>query len=148
MLKSPLPSPKLTETDLNGRFKSILKKRSTFGDSDSSSNVDRTPSPSRKCGPQKNSQFYLPTPLTAPRKKVQFLMAKDREEEKNKIKIDSNESVTVAESKAKFNECIENFTAETAPSVKVKTPKAEKSLLMSNGKRLYPVSAISKSKLF
>ncbi|KAF5288197.1 hypothetical protein FQA39_LY03965 [Lamprigera yunnana] len=57
------------ESDCN-RFKSILKKPTTFSDTDSSGGPDRSPSPALKSG----SHFYLPMPMNTPRKKVQFLV--------------------------------------------------------------------------
>lgn len=56
----------------NNRFKSILKKRTTFNDTDMNG-PERTPSPALKTG----SQFYIPMPScnNLPiRKKVQFLV--------------------------------------------------------------------------
>ncbi|KAF5301751.1 hypothetical protein FQR65_LT08733 [Abscondita terminalis] len=57
------------ESDCN-RFKSILKKPTTFSDTDSSVGPERSPSPALKSG----SHFYLPMPMNTPRKKVQFLV--------------------------------------------------------------------------
>ncbi|KAK5642051.1 hypothetical protein RI129_008218 [Pyrocoelia pectoralis] len=58
------------ESDCN-RFKSILKKPTTFSDTDSSGGgPERSPSPASKSG----SHFYLPLPMNTPRKKVQFLV--------------------------------------------------------------------------
>ncbi|KAB0796076.1 hypothetical protein PPYR_10137 [Photinus pyralis] len=57
------------ESDCN-RFKSILKKPTTFSDTDSSGGPERSPSPASKSG----SHFYLPMPMNTPRKKVQFLV--------------------------------------------------------------------------
>ncbi|KAJ8941995.1 hypothetical protein NQ314_010220, partial [Rhamnusium bicolor] len=72
-IKSPISSPKLNEkeSEHSNRFKSILKKPTTFSDTDSNG-PERSPSPSLKSG----SHFYIPMPCTntTPRKKVQFLV--------------------------------------------------------------------------
>lgn len=85
----PSPSPKSNkgssprlnekESDAN-RFKSILKKPTTFSDTDTNYGTERSPSPAQRTG----SHFYLPMPANAPRKKVQFLVEsrkEDREEQ-------------------------------------------------------------------
>ncbi|RZB39687.1 uncharacterized protein BDFB_008503, partial [Asbolus verrucosus] len=61
------------ESECN-RFKSILKKRTTFSDTDSNSR-EHSPSPAQKSG----SHFYLPMPSNTPRKKVQFLVENELE---------------------------------------------------------------------
>lgn len=144
ILKSPLSSPKLTETDVNGRFKSILKKPSSFGDSDSSPNLDRTPSPSRKVGFQKSCHFYLPTPLTTPRKKVQFLMEKDQEDE-IETKINDKENVFEADSSETYQEHIEDLpsTTETEPNLKTKITKFENS--PKTPRKIDPKSELNKT---
>lgn len=63
------------ESDTN-RFKSILKKPTTFNDTDTNYGTERSPSPAQKTG----SHFYLPMPPNTPRKKVQFLVESRKEE--------------------------------------------------------------------
>lgn len=71
------------------KFKSILKKpSSTFGDTDLNSSVVENSS-----GSKSGSHFYLPMPtLTPPRKKVQFLVENETEEqfEGNNDRMESN----------------------------------------------------------
>lgn len=145
MVKSPLPSPKLTETDLNSRFKSILKKPSTFGDSDSSSNVDRTPSPSRKTGSQKNCQFYLPTPLPTPRKKVQFLMLKDQQEKE--VKISTNEDLECADTSEDYEVPVQKLKL-CEPPMKSKTSKVGTSPKISKKMESAAEATVFKSKMY
>lgn len=67
----PKGPPKSNEKESeSNRFKSILKKPTTFSDTDSSGGPERSPSPAHKSG----SHFYLPMPMNTPRKKVQFLV--------------------------------------------------------------------------
>lgn len=85
----------------NSRFKSILKKTSTFSDTDSNSD-SRIPSPvvqiSTQNGQNGASHFYLPSPTQttfmqihqnnlnfAPRKKVQFLMANGKQDSQEDV---------------------------------------------------------------
>lgn len=69
--KGSSPRQNEKESDAN-RFKSILKKPTTFSDTDTNYGTERSPSPAQKTG----SHFYLP----APRKKVQFLVECRKEE--------------------------------------------------------------------
>lgn len=78
--KGSSPRPNEKESDAN-RFKSILKKPTTFSDTDTNYGTERSPSPAQKTG----SHFYLPMPANAPRKKVQFLV------ESNKVKREERE---------------------------------------------------------
>lgn len=120
-----MPSPKLVETDLNGRFKSILKKPSTFGDSDSSPNLDRSPPPLKKIGSQKGSQFYLPTPLTTPRKKVQFLMEKEYKDDEM---VNGNYENVAFDEEETYEDIFPNQTSkiDNQAPVKLKSAKVEK----------------------
>lgn len=120
VLKSPLISPPPTSPDFTSRFKSILKKPTSFGDSDNSpSSLERSPSPLRKSGSQKKgskgSQFYLPTPNTSPRKKVQFLVSEENEEKNEDEEEDCGvedmdkgnyERVNIPEEKEKFEKTV------------------------------------------
>lgn len=100
--KGSSPRPNEKESDAN-RFKSILKKPTTFSDTDTNYGTERSPSPAQKTG----SHFYLPMPANAPRKKVQFLVEsskREREEredspKKEKPTVILYENVTEAEEK-------------------------------------------------
>ncbi|KAG5893882.1 hypothetical protein JTB14_005338 [Gonioctena quinquepunctata] len=79
--KSKTPSPKIIENDFHldrRRFKSILKKSSTYSDVESNglSSSERSPSPVRR----KGSQFYIPTPNSPNsivKKKVKFMVERE-----------------------------------------------------------------------
>ncbi|XP_044253158.1 uncharacterized protein LOC123004106 [Tribolium madens] len=74
----PKKAPNEKESECN-RFKSILKKPTTFSDTDSNSR-EHSPSPASRSG----SHFYLPMPGNTPRKKVQFLVENELDLDQNR----------------------------------------------------------------
>lgn len=79
--KGSSPQQNEKESDAN-RFKSILKKPTTFSDTDTNYGTERSPSPAHRTG----SHFYLTVPANTPRKKVQFLVESRKEEREEQEK--------------------------------------------------------------
>ncbi|XP_008191255.2 uncharacterized protein RhoGEF64C isoform X1 [Tribolium castaneum] len=86
----PNKKPNEKESECN-RFKSILKKPTTFSDTDSNSR-ERSPSPAHKSG----SHFYLPMPGNTPRKKVQFLVENELEVDQNRKEEEASEDAEMS----------------------------------------------------
>ncbi|CAG9761531.1 unnamed protein product [Ceutorhynchus assimilis] len=141
-----VPSPTTQENDFDyaqntinsNRFKSILKKRGSNYNSDSSpySDVEESVSPlsSRKSA----SKFYIPVPLT-PRKKVQFLDAgkSDSSEEEDKCLKDDAITPKTEEEEEVFEDALEEIEPKVEIQIKpVSKPTKPIKIYRSNSERI------------